>query len=85
MQRGLAQLIVETFEITRTAARNLIGPAIIKSHCLECEGLGQRLGKVLRKRLTTFDEQNGAAEGVEVLDVLPSRDGLLCAAFGLGG
>ena len=43
------------------------------------------MGKVLWKRLTTFDEQNGAAERIQMLDVLPSRNGLLGAPFGFGG
>ena len=61
---------------------DLAGAAVEEHRGVECEDFREFAGELLGEGLHGIDEQDGAAEGVQALDVLLALDGVEGSALG---
>ncbi len=66
---GVAQLILHAVEVRRAGAVDLAGAPVIEHGGAQSENFRQLARKLFGDRLHGIDEQDGAAEGVQALDV----------------
>ena len=85
MPRGVPKLLVQPVEFGRPRPEHLAGAPVVQDRRANRKDLRQLLGELLGEGIGIVDEQDGAAESVQVLDILAARDRIQGPALGFVG